>query len=51
MSIQNKFSSPPRSASGSANFIGVGNRSLSGIVYRIKVAYGRSKQSRHSACG
>jgi hypothetical protein len=36
---------------GSANPIGVGNRGLSGIVYRIKVACGRSKQSRHSACG
>ena len=36
---------------GSANFIGVGNRGLSGIVYRIKVACGRSKQSRHNAWG
>src|SRR5262249_46034369 len=36
---------------GSANFIGVGNRGLSGIVYRIKVACGRSKQRRHTAWG
>jgi hypothetical protein len=36
---------------GIANFIGVGNRRLSRIVYRIKVACGRCKQSRHSACG
>jgi hypothetical protein len=34
---------------GSANFVGVNNRGLSGIVYRIKVACGRGKQSRHSA--
>jgi hypothetical protein len=34
---------------GSANFIGIGNRGPSGIVYRIEVACGRSKQSRHSA--
>ena len=34
---------------GSANFIGVGNRGLSGIVYRIKVACRRSKQSGHGA--
>jgi hypothetical protein len=31
--------------------IGVGNRGLSGIVYRIKVACGRSKQNRHNAWG
>jgi hypothetical protein len=36
---------------GSANFIGVGNRGLSGNVYRIKVAYRRGKQRRHSAWG
>jgi hypothetical protein len=36
---------------GSAKFIGVGNRGLSGIVYRIKVACGRSKQSWHNAWG
>jgi len=36
-----------------ANFriIGVGNRGFSGIVYRTKVACGRSKQSRHNAWG
>jgi hypothetical protein len=36
-----------------ANFriIGVGNRGLSGIVYRTKVAGGRSKQNRHNAWG
>jgi hypothetical protein len=36
-----------------ANFriIGVGNRGLSGIVYRIKVACVRSKQDRHNAWG
>jgi len=31
--------------------IGVGNRRLSGIVYRIKVASGRSKQNRHNVWG
>jgi hypothetical protein len=35
----------------SFRIIGVGNRGLSGIVYRIKVACGRSKQSRHNARG
>jgi len=36
-----------------ANFriIGVGDRGLSGIVYRIKVACVRSKQGRHNAWG
>jgi len=36
-----------------ANFriIGVSNRGLSGIVYRSKVASGRSKQNRHNAWG
>jgi hypothetical protein len=36
-----------------ANFriIGVGNRGFPGIVYRTKVACGRSKQSRHKAWG
>jgi hypothetical protein len=33
------------------NFIRVGNRGPSGIVYRIKVACGRSKQSRHNTWG
>jgi hypothetical protein len=31
--------------------VGVGNRGLSGIVYRIKVACVRSKQGRHNAWG
>ena len=30
---------------GSANFIGVGNRGLSGIVYRIKVACGAASKA------
>jgi hypothetical protein len=36
---------------GRAKFIGVRNRGPSGIVYRIKLACGRSKQSRHNTWG